>query len=304
MEMLSVQLVVLCIFALKCFASSSQTFHIRHHMGKCLEFRSNKIVYSSICRDHFKWKGGARLVHVPTGKCVVPDTTISDDSFGDDSFGDDSFGDDFLGDDSLSGSNQPLILTSSCSGTDSIFQYKGKNHTIKHLMTGKCLAPEDSTANDPADNIGLVLSPDCHANKAKYWLVPQVLYVIRHFGGFCWKYDKGQDVLEIVNTYVCDRFFQQNNKYLRHYATGKCVIFSNGYLRLTSNCSQPETSFNLDSNSILREVTSNKCVRTGHDRVNQPTGTDLQLLASCGGDAVKTRFFEEKSKSVFDRYKV
>ncbi len=273
---MAVRLILFCVVAMKCFVDSSSTFHIRHHMGKCLELRANKLVYSSICRDHFRWKGGAKLIHVPTGKCLVPGGVIGGDSMP---------------------SSRGVLLTNNCSGTDAIFQYKEKYHKIKHLMTELCLTPADGIGNDPPDNAGLVLSSSCSVTKAKYWLVPQVLYVVRHFGGMCWKYNKAQSVIELMNTYVCDRFMQQNGKHLQHFATGKCVIPSGGYLRLTSDCSHPETNFDLDGNSIMRQTTSNKCVSTGVNTVSQPAGADLQLMSHCqNADANKMRFFEEKSK--------
>ncbi len=263
-------LVFICFLTETCFCSNNQmpdTFHVRHYNGKCLEYRTDKLVFSSVCRDHFRWKGGARLVHVRTSKCLVPQSNPA---------------------------GGRITLTSSCSGTDTIFQNKLRSNVIKHLMTGKCISPVNE-AKDPADDTELVLRTGCDWSIDKFWLLPQVLYTIRHFGGLCWKYVDSDNLIRLRNTFVCDRFYQQDSKHLRHWRTGKCVIFKNSYLRLVPDCSSPDTIFYLDSKNLLHQ-TATRCVHPYGGYKYPGPGTRL-VFGSCSDvDRIRTYFYDDKRK--------
>ena len=246
---------------------AAEPFHIRHNMGKCLYKKDYNVAFDNVCRHQFRWKGDARLIHIPTGKCVRADT------------------------------QGRIKITSICSGTDSLFQYQAKSHSIKHLLTGKCIA---STVEDPAKQTEPSLSPHCNSTRARFWLVAQVYYVIRHFGGLCWVYSESDNLIKLQNSYVCDRFYQQNNLHLKHKKTGKCVILEKSYLRLTSVCSKTGTNFNLYQMGFLHRDW-NTCVWPSKDAGNPKAGTSLIVKSDCfnsNNNAGKTLFYDDKGKMI------
>lgn len=101
----------------------TKSFYIRHYFGKCLNYDTTRLafVFSSICRDKFRWKGGARLIHTATKKCVVPQSSTN---------------------------GSLLTISDQCTGTDSLFQYDGATKMIKHALTSRCLCPESGA--DPS----------------------------------------------------------------------------------------------------------------------------------------------------------
>ncbi len=211
---------------------AENTFQIRNSRGSCLEFNTTSQVFllKSVCAEHFRWKGGIRLFHVPTGRCLVP----------------------------KNGNESSLNLTNVCSETNSLFQHDRATHSIKHLLSGMCVIQENISCSSQKENCEIKLGNNCSSENAKFWLVPQVLYIIRHQNGLCWTY-AAQNLIRFQNTLACDRFFQRNSKHLQHFETGKCVIFSNYYLRLTDDCSDENTLYEIDENFILHETTSSKC---------------------------------------------
>ncbi len=261
---------ILILLSMQIVISSNlaeDTFHIRHFSGKCLELRRKKLIFSSICRHHFIWKRGAMLIHVPTGKCLAP----------------------------LSSSDGGSVsLTSSCSGKEVLFQHKRKQHAIKHLMSGMCLQPK-SNIEDPVENTELVISAHCEWKCSRFWFIPQVLYVIRHFSGLCWKYSEVDDLIKLVDSHVCDRFLQHNNYHLKHWRTGKCVVFKKSYLRLTADCSEPATSFYLDANNLLHQSQSS-CVRSNSWTAKTRPNALLLLHTCANEDAMRTYFYDDKRK--------
>ena len=110
----------------KCEAALiSKSFYIRHYSGKCLDYNTKHqtFVFHNLCRDKFRWKGGVRLIHTATKKCVVPQSNAI-------------------------GSH--LTISDQCVGTDSIFQYDDSTKMMKHSLTSRCLRPE-SRGDPPVD---------------------------------------------------------------------------------------------------------------------------------------------------------
>eukprot|EP00794_Sanderia_malayensis_P015161 gene15161-16720_t len=258
-----------CLLVGTCFGLSSHTedtFHIRHYHGKCLEWNGTALVFKPTCRDHLKWKNGARLFHVPTGKCLTFDQAT-----------------------------YFLSLTSNCNGTDTLFQHMASTHAIMHLISGHCIKPAGD-GRKPGTRI--TFSSNCSTNSAKFWLVPQVLFVIRHFNGFCWKYNAASNLFQLRNTHVCDRFFYRNSKHLRHFATGKCVIPSGGFLTLSSNCPTDKSLLELDTEHRLSHPvtpTRTHCVHPLGGSVNPLPGTKLEFYPACNADnQIRFYFYDDR----------
>ena len=117
----------------KCEAQAiSKSFYIRHYSGKCLNYNTAKqaFVFQSVCRDKFRWKGGVRLIHTATKKCVVPQSSAV---------------------------GSLLTTSDQCTGTDSIFQYYISTKMMKHAITSRCLRPD--SASDPPEDATVALKP-------------------------------------------------------------------------------------------------------------------------------------------------
>ena len=266
---LALPLMIQDFFAASRKFQTSNTFYIRHFHGKCVEYDEARqvLVYGRLCREKFAWQGGARLIHIPTKKCVTVNAT-SDGSF--------------------------FSLSSQCSETNTLFQYDENNRVIRHLFTNKCLHPETGDA-DPAINTAIVLKVGCEENINKFYFRKKAYYIIRHFGGLCWVYISGENLIKLMNPFACDRFEYVNNYHLRHVETGKCVIFSSSFLRLTDDCESLETIYKLNQNSLLQHGAS-RCVHPYTGKSNAPIG-DLLLLFNDGctdEDRLRFSFYDDK----------
>ena len=253
-------------------AKSSSAFNIRHYGGKCAEFNENQdaLVFKSVCREQFRWDKGARLVHVPTNKCVVPVAKASGSSLG---------------------------LTYNCSGTDTLLTHLAATGSIKHLLSGKCIQPKADTA-EPADNTKLDISEDCSSIKTQFWFVKNTKYVIRHASGLCWVYSSSEDLMKLIDTFVCDRFEQANDKHLKHVATGKCVVYKNDAIRLISDCTSTASLFDLGTNNLLQQTTSLLCAKP--HSASSPSSGDKLVLSPCSDqDHSRFYFHDEQSKHDF-----
>ena len=252
-----------------CFgAIPDDSFYLHHYGEKCAvaDVTGNFLIFKSVCSDKFRWSEGARLIHVATKKCLVP-AAVTDSSV--------------------------VQLTGSCSGTDTLFQQLASPGSIKHLVSGKCIQPESFGAKAK-----MVILSDCSAATTGFWLVREVMYVIKHFSGLCWNYIASENLIRMINTYVCDRFTQVNNNKLQHVATGKCVVFST-YFRLAECASSTALSFDLDADNILHETTTNLCVHVHLGALAPVSGTGV-VLHNCGNeDRLRFYFYDERSKLFF-----
>ena len=246
-------------------------FYIRHFHGKCLEYDEARQVlfYVKICREKFQWQGGARLIHIPTNKCITVNAT-SDGSF--------------------------VSLSSQCSGTNSLFKYDENTRVIRHLFSNKCLHPETGDA-DPAINTAIVLKTGCNENINKFYFRKKAYYIIRHFGGLCWVYNSGENLIKLMNPLACDRFEYVNNYHLRHVETGKCVIFSSSYMRLTDDCESPETIYKLNQFSLLQNG-STSCIHPSNGAISPPNGDLLILFGNGCANQFRLRFFFHDDKGI------
>ncbi|XP_065055685.1 uncharacterized protein LOC135684176 isoform X2 [Rhopilema esculentum] len=261
------------LLMLQCHIVASREFHvtnayyIRHYNGRCLEYDGIRQVlfYGRVCREKFEWQEGARLIHIPTKKCVSVNST-SDGTF--------------------------LSLTSQCSGTSSLFQYDHNNRVISHRSSNKCLHPADEGA-DPIANTGVVLKTGCDKNTNKYYFRETVYFIIRHIGGLCWVYDLNHSIVRLSNKVACDRFEYVNDKLLRHVETGKCVIFSSSYIRLTDDCRSAQPMYG-DEHSLLHYGVS-QCVQPASVALSPPVNNELVLLNSCiNEDRLRFYFYDDK----------
>ena len=227
-----------------------ETQYLRHFYGNCLEYdvKRQVFIYATICREKFQWSGGAKIVHIPTTKCLTVNST-ADGSF--------------------------LTLTSQCNGRNSLFQYDESKHVIIHVISGKCLYPE--TNKIPPSNDAVILQSGCssgHANK--YWFRPTAYYIIRHSSGLCWQYNAGDNQIKLRDSY-CDRFYYENDYRLKDVYTGKCVWQSaTNLLILTSDCASVTNEYKLTESSNM-ELSTGRCL---HPLVHhtyprdQPMGTN------------------------------
>ncbi|XP_065068714.1 uncharacterized protein LOC135694014 [Rhopilema esculentum] len=247
----------------------AKTYYIRHFEGKCVEYDDARqvLVYGRLCREKFEWQGGVRLVHIPTKKCININAT-SDGSF--------------------------LSLSSKCSDTNSLFQYDENNRVIRHLFTNKCLHPETGNA-DPAINTAIVLKSGCDGKTNKFYFRKKAYYIIRHFGGLCWVYTSGENLIKLRDLLACDRFEYVNNYHLRHVETGKCVIFSSSYLRLTDDCESPETVHKLNQFSLLQNGPTD-CIHPLNGALYPANGNLLTLESNGCTDEDRLRFFFHDDK--------
>ena len=250
----------------------SKTYYIRHFEGKCLEYDEVRqvLVYGKLCREKFEWQDGVRLFHMPTRQCITVNAT-SDGSF--------------------------LSLSSQCSETNTLFQYDESNRVIRHLFSNKCLHPETGDA-DPAINTAIVLKVGCEENINKFYFRKKAYYIIRHFGGLCWVYNSGENLIKLMNPFACDRFEYVNNYHLRHVETGKCVIFSSSYMRLTDDCESPETIYKLNQFSLLQHG-STSCIHPAGGALYPPNGNFLLLKRNgCfNEDRLRFSLFDDKGES-------
>ena len=250
---------------------TSKTYYIRHFYGKCVKYDEARqvLVYGRLCRQKFEWQGGARLIHIPTKKCVTVNAT-SDGSF--------------------------LSLSSQCSGTNSLFQYDESNRVIRHLFTNKYFHPETGVA-EPVNNTAIVLRSGCDVDTNKFYFRKRAYYIIRHFGGLCLVYNSGENLIRLMNPFACDRFEYVNNYHLRHVETGKCVIFSSSYMRLTDDCESQETIYILNQFSLLQQGASN-CIHPLNGALHPPNGNLLHLYSNGCADEDRLRFFFHDDKGI------
>ena len=255
------------------YTAQTTTFYLRHYFAKCLQYDTTRqvFVFTSICREKFQWSSGAKLLHVPTNKCLNVNST-TDGSF--------------------------LGLSSNCDSTSTLFQYDQANRLIIHLNSGKCLHPQTGSAN-PSANKAVVIKSGCNLDTNKYYFRPNAYYIIRHFGGHCWVYDSSSNYIRLRNPNACDRFHYENDYHLRHVNTGKCVTYdtvSTQYLILTENCTSPKTIWKQIGYSNIQQ-TPGYCV---HPRggSSQPNFNEyLHHYPGCGEfNKLRFYFYDERGK--------
>ena len=248
-----------------------ENYYIRHFNGKCVEYDETRrvLVYGKLCREKFEWQGGVRLFHMPTRQCITVNAT-SDGSF--------------------------LSLSSQCVGTNSLFLYDQSNRVIKHLFSNKCLHPETGVA-EPVNNTAIVLKSGCDVDTNKFYFRKKAYYIIRHFGGLCWVYNSGENLIKLRDLFACDRFEYVNNYHLRHVETGKCVIFSSSYMRLTDDCESQETIYILNQFSLLQQG-ANNCIHPLNGALHPPNGNLLHLYNNGCADEDRLRFFFHDDKGI------
>ena len=251
------------------YTYESSTFYIRHYFAKCLHYDTTRqiFVFTSICKEKFRWSSGARLFHVPTNRCVNVNSTV-DGSY--------------------------LVLSSQCHSTSNLFQYDQANRAIIHLLSAKCWHPESGSDN-PSSNVGVVIKSGCHLYTNKYYFRPNAYYIIRHFSGYCWMYI---DFIKLRNPLVCDRFQYESDNRLRHVNSGKCVGYGDNapyLLKLTQDCSSPNTVFKLNESNIL--VAPFGCVHPSSGSLNPPNNDLLDCSPLCA-DENRMRFYllDERGK--------
>ena len=255
------------------YTPETTTFYIRHHYAKCLEYDTTRqiFVFTSICREKFRWSYGAKFIHLLTNKCLNLNST-ADGSF--------------------------LSLSSRCDSTSNLFQYDQSNRVIIHLISGKCLHPE-SGPDDPSSNTAVVIKSGCHHNTNKYYFRPNAYYIIRQFSGYCWVYESSSNYIKLKNPNVCDRFKYENDYHLRHVNTGKCVTYSNGspyYLILTDDCNSPKTIFKQNGYSNI-ELTTSYCVHPKSGLIKPPLNDHVVRYHTCGNnDKIRFYFYDERGK--------
>ena len=236
------------------------TSYLRNFFGKCLEYNANRqvFVFTTICREKFQWSSGAKIVHIPTAKCLNVNST-ADGSF--------------------------LTLTNRCNETSNLFQYDEGNHTIIHLISGKCLHPE--SRNNPSSNEAVIIKPDCSLKTNKYWFRPTAYYIIRHSSGLCWSYNDASTQLKLQSS-QCDRFQYENDYRLKHVDTGKCVWETDShYLNLTTDCESVTTEYRFNEFDNIK-TSADRCI---HPLNNQENPLNEPLVSNSGcSDANHLRF--------------
>ena len=251
-------------------SSPTHTYYLRHYFGKCLEYDANRqvFVYAEICREKFKWSSGARLVHMPTSRCLSVNST-ADGSY--------------------------LALASNCNSTSSLFQYNEASSVIIHLISGKCLAPE-SGPSDPSSKIPVVIKAACTWETNKYWFRPTAYYEIRHFSGLCWH--NKDSYIKLLKVHNCDRFYYENDYRLRHVKSQNCVTLirsgSNDYLTLTADCQSVTDEFKVNGYSVM-ENSKDNCIHPEGGELKPSSDTQLIANLPCKNeDRSRTLFYEEK----------
>ena len=250
-----------------------KSFYLRHFFGKCLRYDASlqAIVLGVQCREKFLWKGGARLIHTATNKCLVPQSST---------------------DGSL------LTLSDQCNGTNSLFMYKASTHIIKHALTGRCFHPQTG-GSDPPNGTALIVRTDCSQNRNKFFLRHQVHYIIRHFSSLCWMYDEIYKIFKLQKSMACDRFEYVNGFHLRHFKTGKCVTPVNWILTLTSDCSSADTVFQLNSWANMQHAPS-VCVHPDGGSISPSVGTRLITFPGCSDeDRLRMYLYDDRGKYKF-----
>ena len=244
--------------------SETKSFYIRHHFGKCIEYDPARkaLVYVAICREKFRWSSGAHLLHIPTKKCVVVNST-ADNSF--------------------------VSLTSQCTDTKTLFRYDEAKRVLLHLISGKCLYP-DAGATNPGTNSTIVIKQGCNEDASKYYFRPNAHYVIRHFGGLCWVHSAVDNLIRLKQPTVCDRFHYENDYKLKHVNTGKCITGTYATLSLTDDCSGTKSHLQPNSYSNIGNPHS-ACVHPKLAWAAPPSGVNLVLWPNGCNDANSIRFY-------------
>ena len=263
---------ILCHIVIAALNAADTTFYIRHFSGKCLTFDTTTgiIILTTICSEKFQWKSGARLFHVKTNKCILPNSEVIGSNIG---------------------------LSDQCSGTGSLLIYNPGNRILKHLTTDHCFQPKTGSTT-PAENETLTYNTGCAAATNRYYFIPYAYYVIRHLtSSFCWVFDKALNRFKMMNTYVCDRFEYVNSKHLRHVASGKCVQGNDGQLlTLTNDCSSARSVFNLFPSEILYVPGENKCIHPEGGSAQPAEGTALVLWDCLVESRFKWKFFDDRGE--------
>lgn len=254
------------------FIPEPGTFYIRHYFGNCLEFDVTRQVFAfrSICREKFMWLSGAKILHIPTKKCMFVNST-ADGSF--------------------------LVLSTNCNSTSNLFQYDEIKKVIIHLISAKCLHAE-SGPNDPSTGTAVVIKSGCDIDTNKFYFRANAYYKIRHFSGYCWVYDSSDSYIKLKNT-VCDRFEYKNDFHLRHVNTGKCVTYvdsSPHYLTLTDDCRSPKTVYRLNEYANI-QLSSDVCVHPHSGMVKPPVNDYVVRYPGCSNsDAIRFYFYDERGE--------
>ena len=242
------------------------TCYLRNFFGKCLEYNANRqvFVFTTICREKFQWSSGAMIVHIPTAKCLSVNST-ADGSF--------------------------LALANRCSEASNLFQYDEYNHTIIHLISGKCLHPE--RRDSPSSNEAVIIKSNCSLNTNKYWFRPTAHYIIRHSSGLCWSYNDASMQIELQKT-QCDRFEYENDYRLKHVNSGKCVWETDSHhLNLTVDCKSVTTEYKLNEFNNIK-TSADRCIHLLNNQEN-PLNEPLVSNSSCSdANHLQFHFYDER----------
>ena len=273
-------LFMLCLFTLcmyfcriGCeFSHDFGSFYIRHYFGKCLEYNDTHRVFTfaSICREKFRWSSGARLFHIPTGKCAGVNSTDE---------------------------GAYLVLSNRCTSTSTLFQYDEGDRVFFHLVSGRCLHPENA-ASSPDSLTAVVLKAGCTENASKFYFRQHAYYVIRHSGGFCFSRSSGS-LMKLANYATCQRFHFENNYILKHVRTGYCLSLSKDRIDLPNRCVSPQPIFAQMKNSTIH-LNATHCLQPKSGRINPPH-YDTILQAACTEEKYKKfDFLDERGISLQD----
>ena len=124
-------------------------FTIQHFSGLCVSLRQsdNRLRLSKSCNEKFTLTSNKNLKHLPTGKCVIPES-LND--------------------------NSGIKLTSDCNNVGT--QFKQTSFlSVKHLQTGKCIHPRGGYLF-PEVNTNIVIYAGCDVNRLQFKFISGKLF--------------------------------------------------------------------------------------------------------------------------------
>ena len=247
---------------------TTPTFHLRHFSGGAVGLAGTDgatLIAQRIFRHKFQWRGLV-LFHMSTMKCLVPRRGST--------------------------GNMTIGLTDQCNSTDAFFKHDSSQHWLKHLLSGQCVQLHGS------DNYTFTLGSDCQSRKSQFRQVAEVLYTIRHIKHLCLIYDDAWQLFRLQKNHACDRFVFSSEMHLRHYKTGKCVHFSNSYIRLSDDCQSNLTMYDFLDDLTIKNKASGKCIQPIGGAVNPGVTSGLDLVPCGTGDQFKFPIYQDRGISI------
>lgn len=157
--------------------------------------------------------------------------------------------------------------------------------TLCCLITGLCVQT-DGSPSVPAENANLQLGQCKQSDNEKFWLIPRIMYTIRHHSGLCLHHSTGDNLFKLQSRQICDRFmFDGIFMKLLHVKTRKYLCEASSFMQAEGTCDAHDSlSYYSPDSFSLKSDAPTRCLQPAGGLLSPVVGTKL-ILGPCSSEA-------------------